>query len=346
MFRFAADFDDEVGICELGDGNVAGNIARRLIIGVDESLQILDRQGDQIASAGAGYVANSTDYWILWYVDLREEANSRDILWVWKAGAWDKAIDVSGHGDGDHNDITAITFGTSQGKGLPTVGGPFYVDEMASQYLNVSPNTTPLGSITTVFKVPSANGTDTDFDGGAPNFQDVDEIPPDQVAIDQGDANGEKSSYKINDAAGGDTPLAVQVIGSAQRGGGAIDIRTYVLETGVGTRDYGDDFSQLAGYRALGRQTALAKTYNQINGKTITESTSDGSNASFNDLEAGVEGRALLSGADTIDLDQIGLEYLKEGPKALPDDFPTMGIHTITGEASGAGLGSANPTIW
>lgn len=348
MFRFTdtgGEFDDVVSVAELGSASAAGALARRVSLNTSEALLLVDTDGDEIGITGAAYVALDTDYWMLWYVDLREPTMTRDILWVWKAGAWDKAIDVSGHGDGDPADIEAITFGTSVGKGLPTQGGPFYVDEMAVQILNRSPNATPIGSVTTAFKVPSANGTDTDFDSGVPNFQDVDEIPADQVAIDQGDATGEKTSYVINNATGGDTPLALQVIGSGQRTGAAIEIRAYVLETGVGTREYTDGWSQLAGYRILRGASDVAHTYNEINGKTITESTSDASNASFNDLEAGIDCVSIPGGA-TMDLDQIGLEYMKEGPKALPSDFPATDVATIMPGELGAALGSANPMVF
>jgi hypothetical protein len=37
---------------------------------------------------------------------------------------------------------------------------------------------------------------------------------------------------------------------------------------------------------------------------------------------------------------------MKEGPKALPGDFPSMGVQTITGKAAGAALGSANPLVF
>lgn len=421
MFRFAADFDDEVGIAELGDVNPAGNIARRLIIGTDETLQILDEGVAQVGVTGNfSYVIANTDYWLLWYVDLREEANSRDILWVYRpavsfvsagvtfadvdpdtmtmaaaegarfidgdvitvAGSasnngsytiddrtagvitldagdaltnegpvgatlstparWDKAIDETGHGDGDYNEIDVITFGSSTGKGLPTVGGPFYVDEMAVQVLNVSPNTTAIGSITTTFLIPTGNGTDGDFDTGTgtnPDWNDVKEIPPDDVtSYDEGDTDGDQQSYAITNP--GEAPLAVQVVGQAAKAGGGggatVTPRTYILESG--TRDYSESWtSSINTYRILRASAAGGKTYNEINAQTITESIVNGS-------EAGVE-LVDESGGATFRLSQIGLEYMVEGPQSLPDDFPTMGVTTITGKAPGVMLGTANPGI-
>ena len=101
-----------------------------------------------------------------------------------------KAIDVTGHGDGVASSAVWLAFGTQAGKGaLPASGGPFIVDDMCLQDLQRSPNADPLASITAKITAPTANGTDTDFDSGSPDWQDVDEIPPDDdTTKDEGDA--------------------------------------------------------------------------------------------------------------------------------------------------------------
>lgn len=338
MFRFAAVFDATVAIGELGQTLGDGNYARQLNLNTSEELVLADADGDSIATtAGAPYLAVNTNYWFLWYVDLRVEAASRDIVWVFKGGAWDKAIDVSNHGDGLFSNIDLITFGSNISKTLPTSGGPFYVDEMAVQALNVTPNTTALGSVTTKFKVPSADGTDQDFDSGSPDFNDVDEIPPDGAATtDIGDAVDEKNSYAITDAGGGETPLAIQVIGQGQRNAGSqANIRTYIYDGS--TRDNGDTWNIVGGYRVIYDTANPAKTYNEVNGATITESL-------FNTLEAGIE-LTVSGGGGTVAVSQIGLEYIIDGPKALPGGFPTIGPRMVE-VAGGAALGSANPTVF
>lgn len=315
MYRFAANFDASIAIAELND---TVNYARRITQTNDERLQILDADGDLIAQTAINYVAANTDYWILWYVDL--VGATRDILWVWLpngAGAWDKAIDVAGHGDGDPAHIDRITFGSSVGKGLPTVGGPFYVDEMAVQVLNEEPNTDPIGSVTTRLKMPTANGADGDFDTGSgvgahPDWQLVDEIPQDgNTSYDEGDVQGDKQSYEIANANGGETPLAVQILGAAGQGvlgQPNISAKSYIYDGA--SRDYSDVNLFGHGYFPL-----ASKTYNEVNGTAITESR-------FNDdFEAGIEITS-LSGSSTLRLSQIGLGYIVAGPKALPDDFP------------------------
>ncbi len=347
MFRFTdtgGQFDDEVGIAELGKTTAGGSFARRLVLNTDEKIQIVDKDEDTVEQTAINYVAIDTDYWFLWYFDGREDANSRDILWAWKAGAWDKALDTTGHGDTglSVNTIEAITFGTSYGKSLPTQGGPCYYDEMAVQVLNKSPNTTPIGSVTTVFKVPKANGTDGDFDTGTgtnPDWNDVKEIPPDGVtSYDEADTTGDQQSYEPDDADGGDTPLAIQIVGQGARNAGvAAVLKNYLLESS--TYDYTDDWNTTGvGYRVLRGALTVMKTYNEVNGKALTE-------ALFNTLEVGVEAVS-LGGGETFRLSQIGLEYMKEGPKAIPGDFPTTSVATITTEAAGAALGSANPIIF
>lgn len=427
MYRFAETggaYDDEVSICELGDGNAGGDIARRLIHNTSAEPQILDVDEDSIgASANSAYFLKDTVYWALWYVDLRGSrftggGMSRDILWVYRpavsvaktatfadadpdtitmadapefidgdvitvAGSasnngsytidtrvaglltldagdaltnegpvavtlstparWDKAIDVTNHGDGVHTSIDSITFGTRKGKGLPTQGGPFYVKEVGVQVLNESPNTTPIGSITTVLKIPKANGADGDFNTGTgtnPNWEDVDEIPPDgATSYDEGDVAGDQQSYEPEDADVDDIPLAIQVIGQGSRNGATeLVARTYILEDG--TRDYSDAYiaahtaySYLFGAKAS-PPAVTTKTYNTVNGKTITESL-------FNTIEVGVE-IVSIAAAATYRVSQIGAEYMIEGPKALPADFPATDVLTIVPGAMGPAIGSAN----
>jgi hypothetical protein len=343
MYRFAADFDEPISIAEISNGNTGGTLVRRLLQNTSEELGIVDKDEDEVGTTvGTPYVAANTVYWILWYIDLRVEAQSRDMLFVWKAGAWDKAIDVSNHGDGDVTAIAKLAFGSRVGKGaLPTVGGPFYVDEMARQVLNVSPNTTPLGSVTTKFKVPTANGTDGDFDTGTgdnPDWEDVNEIPPNgDTTYDEGDVTGDKQGYAIANADGGDTPLAVQVIGSASLTGTAgLLARTYLLESG--TYDYATQYDPAAGYRILGASGAgRDRTFNEINGNTPA--------SVFDACEAGVE-LVTVPGGRTLRLTQIGLEYLTAGPNALPGDFPLPSEPHVVMPEGGAALGSAIPGIY
>jgi hypothetical protein len=333
MYRYAADFDASISIAELGKSAAGGAFARRLAQDDLEKLSLIDADEDAIVNTAANYVTANQDYWMLWYTDLRTP--TRDILWVWKAGAWDKAWDIANWGDGDPANIDRITFGTSVGKGLPTTGGPFYVDEVAVQVLNEAPNTNPIGSVTTRLKMPSANGTDGDFnagddDGGGwgnPDYRNVDEIPHDgNTTYDEGDVQGDKQSYAIADADGGDTPLALQIVGAAEQGGifeGPIDARVYIYDGS--SRDYSAETTFVLGYTNL----APVITYNLVNGTLITE-------ALFNTLEAGIEITS-LSGSSVLRLTHLGLEYIIEGPKALPYDFP----HLRTGVAPGsANVGS------
>jgi hypothetical protein len=342
-YRFEADFDAAIAVAELGAGFGAGTIARRLIQNSDEELGIVDETEDEIGTA-AGALTADTDYWILWYVDLRVEAASRDIVWVHDGIGWTNIIDVSGHGDGDPSGISLLTFGSAVAKTVPTAGGPFYVKEMGTQFLNVSPNTTPIGSLVAKFKVPTGDGTDQDFDSGAPDWNDVKEIPPDgDTTRDTGDATGEKNSYEIADADGGDTPLAIQVIGSGGKTGNpGTQARTYILESG--TRDFGVTYIAGSAYRELGAvrdsasgQPDKPKTFNQVNGKTITE-------VLFNGLQIGLELPLVASGG-TFKLTQAGLEYMIDGPHAVPGDFPsaTPRMVEVTG---GAALASANVGVY
>lgn len=318
LYRFAAGFDAITSICELGDGLAIGSWARRLVQLDNESFQIQDEDGDSIG-AGGGILAVDTLYPVLWYVDLRNADATRDIVWIWKSGAWVNAIDVSGHGDGDPDNIDRITFGSAAGKALPGAGGPFYVDEMAPQILNQSPHTTPIGSVTTRLKMPTANGTDSDFitgTGSNPDWNDVKEIPHDgDTSYDEGDADGEKQSYAIADATGGDVPLAVQINGAAKETAANIELTGYIYDGS--TRDYENNAAVLQpSYRNLPPAFGAGglKTYNQINGAPITE-------ALFNTLEAGQE-ITTLSGGAKARLTNMGLEYIVPGPYGLPPDFP------------------------
>lgn len=321
MFRYTATaplvgFDVTVCMAELGTGALGGDYARRLTLTEEERLRIEDEDGDTIADTALSYLAKDTTYWILWYVDLRDPANSRDIAWVWKAGAWDKALDVSNWGDGDPANIAKIIFGTRAGKGLPTEGGPFWVKEMAPQVLNVAPNRDPIGAVTTRFKVPTANGTDGDFDTGTganPDWNDVKEIPPDgDTSYDEGNVSGDKQSYEIADADGGDTPLAIQVIGSGKKGAGTQVIKWPYLYDGVAREERGGSIA-LVGYNYL---HTTASPWNDVNGVPITE-------ALFNSLEAGVRLSNIIGGG-TYRLTQIGLEYIIEDvAHPLPGDFPS-----------------------
>lgn len=322
MYRFTEDpdpFDASISIAELGGATGFDLIARRIAQNTSEQLVLVDESDGQIASTAGGYVAADTDYWMLWYVDLRVEAHSRDILWVWKAGAWDKAIDVSNHGNGDPAEIDFITFGTRVGKTAPTAGGVFYVDEMAVQVLNISPNTDPIGSVTTVVKVPKANGADSDFNTGTgtnPDWNDVKEIPPDDAtSYDEGDVAGDQQSYEPNDAGGGDTPLAIQIIGQASEIAASATVRSYILENT--TYDYSEAWPMPRAYRILAEPTSTQpKTWNSINSQPITE-------ALFNTIEVGLEIVTLAGGA-SVRLSQIMAEYIVTGPKALPGDFPAL----------------------
>lgn len=317
MFRFAALFDESVSIAELGEGSPGGNIARRLALTTDGRIQMQDQDGDNIDQTAASYIAVNTNYDILWYVDMRDTSNTRDILWVWKAGAWDKALDVADHGDATPSYMDNLTFGTRVGKGLPTSGGPFYVDEAAVQALGESPNHGAIGSITTKVKFPSANGTDGDFDtgsgaGGHPDYQLVDDNPEDgDATYDEGDVDGDKQSYAIADADGGDVPLAVNLLGSVKEVTAGAQIVPYIYD---GTaRDTVPSHDLLTFYQQPIRD-AFNWTYNRINGITLTE-------ALFNTLEAGIEITGLVAGA-SVYLSMIALEYAIEGPRALPSDFP------------------------
>ncbi len=239
------------------------------------------------------------------------------------AAQWYELIDVTSHGDAIADGTEQLTFGTFYGKGLPTTGGPFYVDNMCLQDIEGSPNTTPLGSIEAKLKMPSANGTDGDFNTGSgggshPDWQLVDEIPGDEVTTyDEGDVDEDFQSYAIANADGGDDVLAVQVVGQGkQENSGTGGLRSYVHDgttrAFVTSLDFGFGTT---GWTRITPPTNSLGTYNQINGVNLSESL-------FNTLEAGLRIAALGSGVK-IRLSQIGLEYAIEGPVALPSGFPT-----------------------
>lgn len=255
------------------------------------------------------------------------------------AAQWYNAIDVTGHGDG--SSLLRLAFGSDVGKGaLPVSGGPFYVDDMCLQDLERSPNADPLSSITAKIKRPDSNGTDTDFDSGSPDFNDVDEIPGDgDTTKDEGDAVNEKVSYTIANADGGDAVLAVQVVGMSQRTANTVTLaRTYVLESA--TRDTAPTYTPgFSAYSILGIGSD-ADVFNQVNGVNLSETL-------FNTLEAGLE-ITLLGASTNVKLTQIGLEYAIKNTAAqgtLPTDYPSTGDPVSSRRTAGVALGSGNPMM-
>jgi hypothetical protein len=318
IYQFDGDFDSQVAIAELSD--VGGNPIRTLSQTAVEEIQLLDKDEDEIGITATGpHVGANTRYFFLWYIDLRDPDNTRDMVWTNTGDTWTKAIDVRSHGDAGV--VDALTFGTNVGKGLPTAGGPFWVDEMGVCVLNVPPNTTPLGSLEVRYLIPNgdASGTDADFDAGVgdpnPDSRNVDEIPTDtDTTYDEGDAAGEQQSYDIADP--GSQPIAVQLLGAGRQsvlGGAAVAQKLYILESG--TRDYDTQttISNVVAYVSLNGR----KCFNEINSQTITE-------AMVNGVEVGCELVTVPAGppASKFRLSQIGLEWMKEGIRALPDDFP------------------------
>src|SRR3990167_7015487 len=137
LFRQESTFSGGTTICELGERSLSGAFARRLTSsGTNLRFQIFDKDDDVVAQTADNYYANDVTYPMLWYVDQRTP--TRDILWVYKSGAWDKALDITNHGDAT-DVIQAVTFGTRVSKAKPASGGPFYVDDMCVQVLNTSP---------------------------------------------------------------------------------------------------------------------------------------------------------------------------------------------------------------
>lgn len=326
IFQNGADFDANVAIAELSIDST--RVLRQIVLTNAEALAIFDEQDDEVGTTSNGYITAGTTYYILWLYDQRDTSNTRDILWVYQT-SWDKPIDVARHGDGAADLIVRLAFGSRVGKGaLPTVGGRLFVDDMCLQDLENAPNNHPLASITAKIKMPSANGTDTDFDSGAPDFNDIDEIPGnDDTDYDAGDAVNEKSSYAINDADSGDGILAVQVVGLARMTANtSTTCRGYVYDGS--TRDVMSSYTP--GFTVYTRiETGAGDTYNQVNGVNLTETL-------YNTLEAGLE-VTLLGAATEVRLTQLGLEYAYPGPRELPQDFPILN--------AGVALGSGNMGI-
>lgn len=233
---------------------------------------------------------------------------------------WYKAIDVSGHGDAGTLPIIGFNLGTNIGKGLPTVGGPFWIKNVVVQTLNETPNDTPLGSIITRFKVADGvNSTaDDDFDAGVgaanPSHLNVDDVPKDDLTTyDEGDTQGDHQSYAMADADGGHIPLAIQLLGSAQQGTFAqpnVTIQSYIYDGSA------RDFAESTVVGIVWAPLPAGSTYNDINGTPVEDVT-------FNDLEGGVKITS-LSGTSVLQFTQCGLEYCAEGTHALPDDFPDI----------------------
>lgn len=318
MFRFAAVLDETVIISELGKREADQVVVRALALDTNRKIRLFDDEGDTVAQTSAGYLSVNTNYRILIYYNFNDPINTIDKVWVHNGSSWDLAIDVKGHGDVDASNIAAVSFGSTVGKTQATSGGPLFWDDVAVQDLGTAPNTVPLGSTKSVYRVPTANGTDGDFNTGTgtnPNYQDVDEIPEDDdTSTDIGDVAGDQQSYEITDAVTNDVPLAVQVygVGKKSASGGTLNIKSYIHD-GT-TRDYGAGFNYgiFQNYRGINAYYET-RAYNKINGAILTELL-------FNNLEAGVEITA--AAGRTLILTQIGLEYLLEGPVALPDDFP------------------------
>src|SRR3989304_1739934 len=214
LWQVAVGFDAGVPVSEAGLTGGGGALARRLVLSTDESLQLQDEDEDQIGATAASYVAVNTLYAMLWFIDLRSP--TQDILWVYKSGAWNKAI---------------------QQRGL-------------------SPPATPLGSSACRVKMPNGAGTYNDFDSGSPSYLDVDEIPYDgNTTYDEGDAAGEQQSYAVANANTGESPLAVQIVGAAKATNvfAAYPTATPFLYDGAAI-DYGDIRTPID-YRGLGSDT-------------------------------------------------------------------------------------------
>ena len=117
-WRFAAEFDSGLSICELARS--ASVRDRRISFGTAEKVAIQDIDDDRIG-IGSSVLAVNTVYPMYWYINLI--GITRDILWVWINGAWSKEVDVSGHSDFDNaGGNRRITFGSDTGKTLPTTG--------------------------------------------------------------------------------------------------------------------------------------------------------------------------------------------------------------------------------
>ena len=325
LFRFSAEFNATFNIIELNNQTLTGVAVRQLLLNTAEKLLLADDGANQIGATGDAYLAVNTTYPILYFYDQLNSLKTRDIVWVYKSGAWDKAIDVSNYGS--TGAISGITFGSYKGKTAPTAGGLCYLDELCVQNFGDFPNVTALGSITTAVKSPTANGTDLDFTQGtgtSPDFNDVDEIPPDDATTyDAGDATNEKQSYVIANATASDVPLAVAVIGDMRNTDTSSPtshkMKTYLFD-GT-TRDYSDEFAISQGIWQILKQGTKRMDFQTFNGTTWTE-------ALFNSMEAGVLMTAHYDGQ--VQLSALHLEYVKTGPYALPSGFPTFPSLPIT----------------
>lgn len=336
LLRIEDLLDENVNLASIGRREAISDPARQIVMTAAEKVQIVDKDDDLVGETSTGYLAADVTYWFLWYLDQRS-SDTRDILWVYKDGAWDTAIDVSGHGD-EAVLVQHFTIGSHYGKApLPTTGGPIYYKNQVLINLEQTPNADAIAAFIVKVKRPTANGTDGDFNTGTfpnPDWNDVKEIPPDDgVSTDFGDVAGDQQSYEIANADGGDDVLALQVIGVDRRTGGtSITRRVYVYD-GT-TRDFGPTFSASTDWRRLGSdspQATDANIFNQVNGVDVDETT-------FNSFEAGLEVVAISGGA-TDELTAIGLEYaIEDTGKVLPDDFPFLGIPPAL-------LGRANRTL-
>lgn len=336
----ATFYDRAISLMELHHDATVDQLVRRLILrssGTD-TLALQDKDEDQVGSDGSTDlqvdIGTSTTIRLLYFWDFPSAAVSRDIVWLWNGSSWNKEIDATNHGDHSNaGKLGAARFviGTRFGKGAAaTTGDPFKLDEVAVQDLNTSPNDTALGSIECHFLAANGNGDDGEWTDQA--FGDVDEIPPDQVAIDTADGDGLKNSYEV--AAAGEAALAVIVSGSCKNTGSAntdVTHRGYITRDGV-TRDTGPTGSETRrAYSPIGNQELNYAIFNDFNGDAITSTILD-------DLQAGIELVDQAAGGDTLELDQIGLEYCLEGPIALPSDFPTGTLGTGVDEQAIMGI--------
>ena len=306
-WRFAAEFDSNVVICELSRDASARD--RRIVITTAEELVIQDKDDDNVGGVGgSSTLAVNTTYPMYWYIDLL--GTTRDILWVWISGAWSKEIDVSGHGVFDFSTSSRrVTFGSDTGKSLPTIGGKMYYGGMC---VTENPIVGGLGSIATKFLPANGNGADTgEWDDHA--FGDVDEVPADLdgTTVDKASTAGDKQSYDFVNP--GETPLAMQVVGVAKTSTGANTAKAYTFD---GTnRDYQETKPYGNANRFISlRTTELPKT-TMPDGSAITES-------GVNSMEVGME-LVTVDTTGTLDLDQIGLEEMVAGAQSQPSDFPT-----------------------
>lgn len=339
IFRLEGNtFDANVAIAEISDGNASGVTSRFIALDNNQAIKIFDKDDDEVGTTSDNYIAVDTTYYFLWLYDQRDTSATRDALWIYQT-SWDAAIPmIRGHGDGSQGAATNfISFGSRVGKGsLPTVGGPFYVDDMCVQDLGHSPNAQPLASVTVKVKMPTSNGTDGDFNAGSgagshPDWQLVDEIPGDEITTyDEGDVDEDFQSYNVANADSGDDVLAVQVVGQQRRTGSGTTLLRPFVHDGTSRDQVGEPIVSTTTWRRFRpnvERESIAE--NQINGVNLSETL-------FNTLEAGVRIQALAA-SDAVQLSQIALEYAIPGPRELPQDFPIL--------SAGVALGSGNMGI-